>query len=239
MLTHSETVNYLRLAKSGDDSAKEKLIVENTSLIRCIVKRFCGRGVEYDDLFQLGAMGLLRAIYNFDESFEVKFSTYAVPMIIGEIKRFLRDDGSIKVSRIIKGLSAKIYKYVEECKQQGEESPSVEKIAEKFAVDKEEVALALGSSVKPVSLYESVSDEGDKSTLLIDKIASDEKEDDFIDELTLKSLIGKLKDRERKIIVMRYFLDKSQSEIAKELGVSQVQVSRLESKIVEKLKSQM
>ncbi len=238
-MTQTETVNLLRLAKSGNDEAKERLIVENTSLIKCIVKRFCGRGVEYDDLFQLGAMGLLKAIYNFDESFDVRFSTYAVPMIIGEIKRFLRDDGSIKVSRIIKGLSAKIYKYVEDCKKRGEDSPSVEAIAEHFSVDKEEVVLAVGSVSKPMSLYESVQGEGDKTTLLIDKIASDEREEDLIDEITLKSLINKLKERERKIIIMRYFLDKSQSEIAKELGVSQVQVSRLESKIVEKLKSQM
>ncbi len=239
MLTQSETVNLLRLAKTGDDEAKERLIVENTSLIKCIVKRFCGRGVEYDDLFQLGAMGLLKAIYNFDETFDVRFSTYAVPMIIGEIKRYLRDDGSIKVSRIIKSLSVKIYRYVEDCKKNGDDSPSVEAIAERFSVDKEDVVLAVGSVSKPISLYESVSDAGDKTTLLIDKLASDEKEEDLIDEITLKSLINKLKDRERKIITMRYFLDKSQSEIAKELGVSQVQVSRIESKIVEKLKSQM
>lgn len=239
MLSHSETIVFLRRAKEGDAMAKEKLIVENSSLIRCIVKRFLGRGVEYDDLFQLGALGFLKAVYNFDESFDVRFSTYAVPMIIGEIKRFLRDDGSIKVSRIIKSLSVKINKYVEEVKLSGKNPPTVEELSEKFSVSEEDVALALGSGVKPLSLYDSVNEEGDKKVELIDKIASDEKEDDLIEKITLRKLISELDERERKIIVLRYYGDRTQSEIAKELGVSQVQVSRLETKIVEKLKSKM
>lgn len=239
MLSHSETIIFLRRAKEGDALAKEKLIVENSSLIRCIVKRFLGRGVEYDDLFQLGALGFLKAVYNFDESFDVRFSTYAVPMIIGEIKRFLRDDGSVKVSRIIKSLSLKINKYVEEVKLCGKTPPNVQELAEKFSVSEEDVALALGCSVKPLSLYDSVNEEGDKKVELIDKIASDEKEDDLIEKITLRKLISELDERERKIIVLRYYGDRTQSEIAKELGVSQVQVSRLETKIVEKLKSKM
>lgn len=239
MLTKTETVEFLRLAKKGDEKAKETLIMENTSLIKCIVKRFSGRGVEYDDLFQLGAMGFIKAIYNFDESYDVRFSTYAVPMIIGEIKRFLRDDGSIKVSRMIKGLSAKINRYIEEVKKCGKNSPTVEELSAKFLVGKEDIVLALGSLSKPLSLYESVSEEGDKSVELIDKIASNEKEDDLIDEIMLSKLISELSERERKIIVLRYYGDRTQSEIAKELGVSQVQVSRLETKIVEKLKSKM
>lgn len=239
MLTKTETVEFLRLAKKGDEKAKETLIMENTSLIKCIVKRFSGRGVEYDDLFQLGTMGFIKAIYNFDESYDVRFSTYAVPMIIGEIKRFLRDDGSIKVSRMIKGLSAKINRYIEEVKKCGKNSPTVEELSAKFLVGKEDIVLALGSLSKPLSLYESVSEEGDKSVELIDKIASNEKEDDLIDEIMLSKLISELSERERKIIVLRYYGDRTQSEIAKELGVSQVQVSRLETKIVEKLKSKM
>ncbi len=239
MLSPSETVKFLRLAKEGDEKAKEKLIVENTSLIKCIVKRFCGRGVEYDDLFQLGAIGLIKAINNFDESFDVRFSTYAVPMIIGEIKRFLRDDGSIKVSRLIKGLSVKVNQYLEKLRKEGKESPTVSELATHFEVENDEVVLALGSLNKPLSLYEAVNDEGDKKVELIDKIASDEKEDDFIDRLMLEKLISELSARERKIIFMRYYGDRTQSEIAKELGVSQVQVSRLETKIVEKLKSKM
>lgn len=239
MLSHAETIDFLRLAKNGDESAKEKLIVENTSLIKCIVKRFMGRGVEYDDLFQLGALGFIKAIYNFDEGFDVRFSTYAVPMIIGEIKRFLRDDGSIKVSRIIKGLSFKINRYIEELKLSGKDSPTVEELSVKFGADKEDVALALSSNIKPLSLYESVSEEGDKKIELIDKIPSEEKEDDLIEKITLSKLISELSERERKIIVLRYYGDRTQSEIAKELGVSQVQVSRLETKIVQKLKSKM
>lgn len=239
MLSHDETLKLLRLAKEGDEKAKEKLVVENTSLIRCIVKRFSSRGVEYDDLFQLGAMGLVKAIYNFNESFDVKFSTYAVPMIIGEIKRFLRDDGSIKVSRLIKGLSVKINRYLEEKRCQGEEAPTVEELSRKFDVGLDEIVLALGSQSKPISLYETVSDGNDKSIELIDKIAVDDKEDELLDRILLQKSIMELSERERKIIVMRYYGDRTQCEIAKELGVSQVQVSRLETKIVEKLKSMM
>lgn len=239
MLSHDETIKLLRLAKEGDEKAKEKLVVENTSLIRCIVKRFSSRGVEYDDLFQLGAMGLVKAIYNFNESFDVKFSTYAVPMIIGEIKRFLRDDGSIKVSRLIKCLSVKINRYLEERRLLGEEAPNVEELSKKFCVATDEIVLALGSQSKPLSLYETVSDGKDKSIELIDKIAIDDKEDELLDRILLQKSIMELSERERKIIVMRYYGDRTQCEIAKELGVSQVQVSRLETKIVEKLKSMM
>lgn len=239
MLGHEETIKQIRLAKCGNEKAKETLIVENTSLIRCIAKRFAGRGVEFDDLFQLGAIGLIKAIYNFDESFQVKFSTYAVPMIIGEIKRFLRDDGSIKVSRLIKCLSTKINRYLEECKKNGKKPPTIEELSEKFNAEKDEIVLALGASNKPLSLYETVLDNSDKSVELIDKIAGEDKEDDLLERIMLQKCISELSERERKIIVMRYYGDRTQSEIAKELGVSQVQVSRLETRIVEKMKSKM
>lgn len=239
MLGHDETIKQIRLAKRGNEKAKETLIVENTSLIKCIAKRFVGRGVEFDDLFQLGAIGLIKAIYNFDESFQVKFSTYAVPMIIGEIKRFLRDDGSIKVSRLIKCLSIKINRYSEECKKSGKKPPTIEELSEKFNAEKDEIVLALGASNRPLSLYETVLDSSDKSVELIDKIAGEDKEDDLLERIMLQKCINELSDRERKIIVMRYYGDRTQSEIAKELGVSQVQVSRLETRIVEKIKSKM
>lgn len=145
MLTNEQTLELIRKAKLNDNDAKERLIISNTSLLKSIVKRFKGRGVEYDDLFQLASIGFLKAIANFDEKFEVRFSTYAVPMIVGEIKRFLRDDGSIKVSRIIKGLSFKINKYLEGLKQTDAPKPTVEQLSEMFGAEKEDVILAIGA----------------------------------------------------------------------------------------------
>ncbi len=239
MLSKERTDLLIRLAKEGDNSAKEELLINNKSLINSIVKRFLGRGVEYDDLFQIASMGLLKAIANFDESFSVRFSTYAVPMIVGEIKRFFRDDGAIKVSRIIKNLSYKINKLIEEKKQSGEVVPSVETLAEMFNVDKEDIVLAINSNSQPVSLYESVNDDSNKPIEMLDTIEAKEKEEDILDRIMVRQLVDGLEEKEKKIIVLRYFSDKTQAEIAKELGVSQVQVSRLENKIVEKLKSKI
>ena len=236
MLSNERTVQLIRMAKAGDNDAKEELIINNASLLKSIVKRFKGRGVEYDDLYQLASMGLLKAINNFDEKYEVRFSTYAVPMIVGEIKRFLRDDGTIKVSRIIKGLGYKINRYLEEVRQKDLPKPSVEQLCLMFGADKEDVILAIGAGRQVVSIYESVNDDGNKPIEVVDLIDTGDKEDDLIERLTLKHLIDGLEEREKKIIMMRYFSDRTQAEIAKELGVSQVQVSRLENKIVEKLK---
>lgn len=237
MLTAERTNELVRLAKSGDKKASEELLENNSSLLKSVVRRFLGRGVEYDDLFQLASIGFIKAIANFDESFGVKFSTYAVPMIAGELKRYLRDDGSIKVSRIIKGLSYKIKGLVEEARKKGEDSPSVEALAKKLGVEKEDVALAIGSTRQLVSIYDKVDSE--KDIAYVDTIESTEREDDVIERIMLKDTIEKLEEREKKIILLRYFSDKTQAEIAKELGVSQVQVSRLENKIVEKMKAKL
>lgn len=239
MLSKERTDLLIRLAKEGDNSAKEELLINNKSLINSIVKRFLGRGVEYDDLFQIASMGLLKAIANFDESFSVRFSTYAVPMIVGEIKRFFRDDGAIKVSRIIKNLSYKINRTMEELKQKGDSMPTVEDLAKMFNVDKEDIVLAINSNSQIVSLYETVNDDSNKPIELVDVLEAKEREDDILDKIMLRQLVDTLEEREKKIIIMRYFSDKTQAEIAKELGVSQVQVSRLENKIVEKLKSKV
>lgn len=236
MLSDEETILLIRKSKTGDNLAKEKLLVNNERLINSIVKRFCGRGVEYDDLFQLASIGFLKAIEHFDESFSVRFSTYAVPMIMGEIKRFLRDDGCIKVSRIIKSLSYKINAYLESEKQKGKAPPSVDQLAEIFGAQKEDVILAIGASKQVVSIYESVNDDGNKPIEVIDLIGGGDDEEKILDRVMIKNLLDGLDERERRIIVLRYFGDRTQSEIAKMLGVSQVQVSRLENKIVEKLK---
>lgn len=237
MLTVERTIELVRLAKTGDKNAAEELIVNNSSLIKSVVRRFLGRGVEYDDLFQLASIGFIKAINNFDESFNVRFSTYAVPMIAGELKRFLRDDGSIKVSRIIKGLNYKIKVIVEEARKNGEDSPSVDRLAEMLNVEKEDIALAIGADKRLVSIYDKVDSEKDIEYL--DTIESDEREDELIEKIMLREAIDSLSEREKKIVLLRYFSDKTQSEIAKELGVSQVQISRLETKIVENLKQKL
>ena len=237
MLTVERTIELVRLAKTGDKNAAEELIVNNSSLIKSVVRRFLGRGVEYDDLFQLASIGFIKAINNFDESFNVRFSTYAVPMIAGELKRFLRDDGSIKVSRIIKGLNYKIKVIVEEARKNGEDSPSVDRLAEMLGVEKEDIALAIGADKRLVSIYDKVDSEKDIEYL--DTIESVEREDELIEKIMLREAIDSLSEREKKIVLLRYFSDKTQSEIAKELGVSQVQISRLETKIVENLKQKL
>lgn len=235
MLDHQTTLELLKKAQQGDDGAKEKLIEENIPLIKSIVKRFKGR-LEYDDLMQLGAIGLIKAMQNFAVEYGVRFSTYAVPMISGEIKRFLRDDGAIKVSRWTKTLAQKVNVFVEEQLQKGESEPTIDQLAAKFEVDAQEIVFAMDARHYLLSLSATV---GDDDSKLGDKIATEECEEENIDKLLLKDLINDLPSREKKVIVLRYFRDKTQSEIAQELGVSQVQVSRIENKVLQKLKDGM
>ena len=240
MLSSQETLFYVSKAKNGDKDAQTKVLESNVLLLKSIIRRFKGKGVEYDDLFQLASIGLLKAIKNFDESFGVVFSTYAVPMIIGEIKRFLRDDGAIKVSRVIKSQAFAISKFIEQYTSKTGDSPSIEEISSALNIEKEDVILAIDSAKAPLSLSEPIDDkDGDKSNELADKIPSNEREDDMVDKILLKSMIERLPPREKKIIIMRYYRDNTQSEIAKELGVSQVQVSRIENKIINQFKSQI
>lgn len=240
MLGTEQTLFYLRKAKEGDKKAKEILLENNTLLIKSIIRRYKNKGVEYDDLYQLGCVGFLKAIKNFDEKFGVVFSTYAVPMILGEVKRFLRDDGTIKVSRMIKSQAMKINRFVEEYSGKTGETPTVEEISAALSIEREDVILALDSSKMPLSLYDAQDEEkSDKKSELIDRIPSDEREDDMVDKILLKSMIEKLPPREKKIIIMRYYRDNTQTEIAEALGVSQVQISRIENKIIESFKKQI
>ncbi len=236
MLTRDETLRHIRKAKLGDSESKQILITENVLLVKSIVYRFRNKGVDFDDLFQLGCMGLLKAVYNFNESFDVMFSTYAVPMIVGEIKRFLRDDGEIKVSRIIKYNAHKIAKFSESYQVKHGFEPTVEEISSAIDIPVEDVVLALDSNKITMSLYDSVDDGQDKTQSLIEKIPSPETEDDRVEKLYIKQLLSTLQEREKKLIILRYFRDKTQGEVASILGVSQVQVSRLENKILKKLK---
>ena len=235
MLDHNTTMEYIEKAKLGDESAKAILIENNTPLVKSIVKRYLNKGVEYDDLYQLGCMGFLKAINNFDEEYGVRFSTYAVPMIAGEIKRFLRDDGSIKVSRAIKSLYFQMQKVFDERKTQNLEPPTIAELAQIFNIDEQEVVFTLESARMPISLYEQF-DKDNSKLEVIDRLASEENNEEIVSNILIKDLLATLSQKDRKIIMLRYFRDKTQSEVAELLGVSQVQVSRLESRILTRLR---
>ena len=239
MLSHEETLKLISMAQNGDEQAKQQLVVENSPLIKSIIKRFVGKGIEYDDLFQLGALGFVKAINNFQTDYNVKFSTYVVPMIIGEIKRFMRDDGAIKVSRTIKSLNLQINKFIEEYTKQNGLKPSIETIAKNFALPCQEIIFAMDSAKMPISLYTPFEEEEDKSLLVVDRFAQNNQTEELFDNIFLRDTLKNLNPRDKRIILLRYFRDKTQSEIAKELGISQVQVSRLETKIIERIRERI
>ena len=239
MLDQQTTNTLIRAAKSGDNAAKETLLAENTNLIKSIVRRYLNKGVEYDDLFQLASMGLLKAINGFDESFNVRFSTYAVPMISGEIKRFMRDDGSIKVSRAIKAAAKEINSFVEQYAATYGEQPTVKTIAEHFDMPQSEVVFTMGSSHMPVSIYAQSDYKDEKSQFLLDRLPVEAKQENMLDVMELRSAISTLPDRDRKVIMLRYFRDMTQAEVANMMGVSQVQVSRIENRIMESFRKKL
>ena len=237
MLSYEQTMDYITKAKAGDLNAKAILVSENENLIKCLVSKFRNKGESYDDLRQIAYVGFIKAINNFDLSFGVCFSTYLVPMITGEIKRFLRDDGFIKVSRVIKLQRLQINNFIEDYRDKNQgESPTLETISQSLQIDISEVVLAINCLKTPLSLYESQDDDDSSGGIeLIDKIG-DDSEEKMIDKIMLKQLIQKLPTRDQKLIILRFFRDKTQCETAKALGISQVQVSRLESKIISQLK---
>ena len=227
----------IELAQKGDVAAKEQLIKENSGLIWSIVKRFYGRG-EQEDLYQIGAIGLLKCIDKFDFSYGVKFSTYAVPMIAGEIKRFLRDDGTIKVSRNLKELSFRAKTLQQQFIKEGKGEASVTVLADYLQVTVEELILALESDQMVESLQQPKG-EKENSQQWIDKLYDTNENEKTIEQITLKESISQLEQKERKLILMRYFQDKTQMDVARSLGISQVQVSRLEKKILTKMKNKL
>ena len=239
MLDVKSTLEYIRLAKTGENEAKEKLIEHNVSLVKCIVKRYLGKGVEYDDLFQIGCMGFLKAIIGFDESFGVKFSTYAVPMIAGEIKRFMRDDGSVKVSRAMKQTAKDINVYIEEYMLKNNKQPTVSEIAKQFGLNEAETVFVMGSSKMPISLYGNTDYKDGNERELIETIPAVDNQDDWLDRMLLRGAIEGLSERDKKIIILRYFRDMTQSEVAEKIGVSQVQVSRIESRIIKEFREKL
>ncbi len=233
-MEREETLELIRSAQLGDRSACEELVTKNSPLIKSVIRRYKNKGVEYDDLYQLGCVGFIKAVHNFSTQYEVRFSTYAVPMIAGEVKRFLRDDGPIKVSRGTKTTAIKIARFVEEYKRDRGESPTIETIAAQFEIEPQEAVFIMDSGKHPVSIYEKTDDDSSRS--LLDKLQTGENDEEKLDRMMLKQVIGELPPRDKKIILLRYFADKTQSEVARALNVSQVQISRLESKILVKLR---
>lgn len=227
----------LKLTADGNTEARDKLIISNMGLVYSVVRRFSGRGYETEDLIQVGSIGLIRAAERFDPGYNVKFSTYAVPMIIGEIKRFLRDDGIIKVSRMLKetaALAARVRNDV--IKEKGTE-PTIKEIADIMGISPEELSNALESQQPLFSLYMKTDDGEGESKSLIDKIESEDNPvDRAIDKMTICTLVDELEGRDKEIVKLRYFDGKTQSAVAEKLGISQVQVSRLEKKILQKMR---
>lgn len=220
-------------AKEGDKSAKEQLVNNNMGLVHHIVRRFTGRGVETEDLIQIGSVGLLKAIDNFDVTFGVQFSTYAVPMIQGEIRRFMRDDGMIKISRSIKENSFKISKAVNEYVQTYGTEPTVNMLCEKTGLAKEDIVLAMEASAEVESIYKTTGSGDENERFLVDRLAGETKEEDkIVNRVLLRQLLDTLSGTDKELLKLRYFEDKTQVQVAKKLGISQVQVSRMEKKIL-------
>ena len=239
-LSYEENSELLPLAKAGDTEAMNRLIEANLPLVTSISKKFMNRGYDYEDIYQIGCMGLVKAINNFDDNYNVKFSTYAVPMIIGEIKRFLRDDGIIKVSRNVKSLAKKLHFDKEALTKKLNRDPSIEELAEFSGIDKEEILFALESSASMQYLYEVIHQDDGAPVLLIDKLSENAAEDkNLTEKIALKEALNSLDVKSRQIIVLRYFKDKTQIQVAKMLGISQVQVSRIEKKVLSEMRKQL
>ncbi|GHU61954.1 RNA polymerase sigma factor [Clostridia bacterium] len=234
------TMELIMKSHEGDRQARDQLIKENMGLVWNIARRFCGRGHELEDLFQIGSIGLMKAIDKFDLSFEVKFSTYAVPMITGEIKRFLRDDSMIKVSRSLKETAMKAKNAQENLANSLGREPTLEEISIEVGVSPEELVASLEAGASVESLYKTIYQGDGSSIYLIDKLDETECEDEeVLNRMVLKKLIEDLEPQEKQIIILRYFKDQTQTQIAKQLGISQVQVSRLEKRILKSMREKI
>lgn len=231
------TIALIKKSHDGDKEARAQLVEENVGLVWCIVKRFYGRGTETEDLFQIGSIGLLKAIDKFDLSYDVKFSTYAVPMISGEIKRFLRDDGMMKVSRSLKELAYRAFVAREELQTKMGREPTLEELSQVMDVEKEDLVQAMEASGEVESIYKPVHQKDGNEIQLLDKLEEKEhKEEKLLDHILLQQLLEHLNKDERQLIYLRYFAEETQAEVGRKLGISQVQVSRLEKRIIENLR---
>lgn len=237
---YEDNLELIKRARNGDKEALNTLIQLNLPLVSAISKKFLNRGYEYEDIFQIGSMGLVKAVNNFDTNFNVKFSTYAVPMIMGEIKRFLRDDGIIKVSRSVKNVARKLHYDKEALTKKLDREPTIEELSEFTGISSEEIVFAIESVNGLQYLYDTIHQDDGSPVLLIDKLSENYEEDnEIVDKIALKEALTNLDTKSRQIIMLRYFKDKTQVQVAKMLGISQVQVSRIEKKVLKIMKERL
>lgn len=238
VLKEKEKMELLRKARNGDNNAREELIKCNLRLVLSVIQRFQNRGESMDDLFQVGVIGLIKAIDNFNLDLDVRFSTYAVPMCIGEIRRYLRDDNPVRVSRSMRDTAYKAMQVKERLINTNQKEPTIEEIAKELNMKKSDVVLALEAIVEPVSLYEPVYNDGGDTIYVMDQVGDSNTDSDWIDEIMIKDEIKNLDDRERNILYLRFMQGKTQMEVAKEVGISQAQVSRLEKTALKRIKNE-
>ncbi len=237
LLSEKEKTELLKKSQSGDKNARDELVKGNLRLVLSVIQRFSNRGENLDDLFQVGCIGLIKAIDNFDTNMDVKFSTYAVPMVIGEIRRYLRDNNSVRVSRSMRDTAYKAMQVKERVLSEQGREPGVEEIAKELGLPKEDVVLALEAIAEPVSLYEAVYSDGGDTIYVMDQIGDNNDDSNWLDEILLKEEIKNLSPREKRILTLRYMRGKTQMEVAQEVGISQAQVSRLEKGAMNKIKN--
>lgn len=237
VLKESDKTRLLKETKMGNKSAREQLINGNLRLILSVIQRFTSRGENLDDLFQVGCIGLIKAIDNFDDSHNVRFSTYAVPMIIGEIRRYLRDNNSIRVSRSIKDTAYRAMQVKEQLTNKLNREPTVSEIAKELDIPARDVVIALESVVDPISLYEPIYSDGGDTIYVLDQVGDNNDDRNWLEEISFREAIKNLSEREKKILSLRFIKGKTQMEVSEEIGISQAQVSRLEKFALEKIKN--
>ena len=238
VLKEDKKLELIKRAHNGDKAARDEMIQGNLKLVLSFIQLFSTRGEPLDDLFQVGCMGLIKAIDNFNTDLQVRFSTYAVPMIIGEVRRYLRDNNSVRVSRSLRDTAYKAIQVRERLSNELNREPRVEEIAKELDINKEDVVIALEAIVEPVSLYEPVYNEGGDAIYVMDQIGDRNTPDSWMDEIMIRDSIKKLSQREKNILNLRFMLGKTQTEVAKEIGISQAQVSRLEKSALKRIKGQ-
>ena len=240
VLKNEETVELLRRTKQGDMAAREQLISGNLRLVLSVIQRFAGRGENADDLFQVGCIGLIKAIDNFNTNLDVRFSTYGVPMIVGEIRRYLRDNSAVRVSRSMRDTAYKVLQAREQYVAEHQREPSIEEISKKIGIRREDVVMALDAISDPVSLFEPVYSDGGDALCVMDQVRDVKNTDEsWLERIALREAIAALGERERKILDMRFFQGKTQMEVSAEVGISQAQVSRLEKSALKQIRKNM
>ena len=239
VLSESEKMRLLRAMHEGDPTARERLISGNLRLVLSVIQRFTGRGENLDDLFQVGCIGLIKSIDNFNLELDVRFSTYAVPMIIGEIRRYLRDNNAVRISRSMRDVAYRAMQVREQLTAERQSEPTVEEIARALELPREEVVLALEAIALPVSLYEPVYADGGDTLYVMDQVGDGNDDGNWLDEMVLRDALRALCPREKRILYLRYFRGLTQMEVSAEIGISQAQVSRLEKSAIERVKKQL